>query len=36
MGVGIAMSGNANGVDQALKIGGENHDIPSLISQRRI
>jgi hypothetical protein len=24
MGVGIAMSGNANGVDQALKIGGEN------------
>ena len=24
MGIGIAMSGNANGVDQALKIGGEN------------
>jgi TctA family transporter len=24
MGVGIAMSGNANGVDQSLKIGGEN------------
>ena len=24
MGVGIAMSGNANGVDQAVKIGGEN------------
>jgi hypothetical protein len=24
MGIGIAMSGNANGVDQAIKIGGEN------------